>query len=188
LPLTFPVENVSVTGEWVARTLGPGASLVIETNVPEAQSPLTGWAELTRQPSPLTVVFNVSGMAAFRGVIGTLEEEATAAFQTGNPSSWVLPFDQTRRRAAGVAVVNLADRAGDVGIVMRNDAGVNIGEGKISLPSRGHRGIILSSEFPQTSGRRGTIEFQRPSGGQIGVFAVQSGPSPSLAFIPPIAR
>ncbi len=161
---------------------------MVETNAPEAQVPLTGWAQLTRQPSLLTVVFNVSGMATIRGSAGVVEDEATAAFQTENPSSWVLAFDNTRRHATGIAVANLASLGGDAIVILRDDNGTKIGEGKLSLPARGHRGLVLDSEYSLTSGRRGTVEIQPPAGGQIGVFGVRAGPAFSLASIPPIGR
>lgn len=188
IPLYFPLEKILDKGSSVSRTIAPGASLYVETAAPESQSPVVGWAHVSRAPSLLAVVFHVSGAAVFRGKLGGLEEEASAPFQNLNPASWVLPFDNTGGRSTGIALANISDQGADVNIIIRDANGDGVAEGRSALPPGGHRAVILSAEFPQTSERRGTVEFQRPAGGQIGVFGLRAGPSASLAWIPPIPR
>ena len=87
-----------------------------------------------------------------------------------------------------IALANVAGQAGAVVVVLRDENGASIAQGKISLDARGHGALMLDSEFPQTAGRRGTIELRRPADGWVSVLGLRAGPAFSLASVPSIAK
>jgi hypothetical protein len=93
-----------------------------------------------------------------------------------------------------VAVANVSAQAGTVGVILRNDAGAQIGTGSIAMQPNGHKSFVLSDPtagFPVTANIRGTIEFDTPAGGQISVLGIRTTPlgtSNTLTTIPALAN
>jgi len=97
--------------------------------------------------------------------------------ETVNASSYVLAFDNTGTLATGLAIANVAAQAADVNVVIRDDTGAQIGTGSISLAAQGHKSFMLtdaSQGFPVTAGKRGTITFETPTGGQIAPLGLRA--------------
>jgi len=70
----------------------------------------------------------------------------------------------------GDHVANLAPTAAQVNVVIRDDAGAQIGTGSITLPAQGHNSFMLTDSnygFPATAAMRGTVEFDTPKGKMI---------------------
>jgi hypothetical protein len=62
-------------------------------------------------------------------------------------------------------------------------------EPPLSLAANGHTSFVLSTQFPVTAGKRGTIEFDTPAGGQISVLGLRfSPPNNALTTIPALAN
>ena len=112
-PLTLPLvvtqqgNPQAASASSVDRTLGPGATLLIESEAPVSSATLVGWA---------TVISSgpVSGFAIFRsrGQDGR-DAEGTAPLESSSTSSLVLPFDNTAGFATGVALINPTADRGD---------------------------------------------------------------------------
>jgi hypothetical protein len=88
----------------------------------------------------------------------------------------------------GVAVENISAQAASVGVVIRDDTGAQIGTGSLALQGSGHTSFVLSTQFPVTANRRGTIEFDTPPGGQIGALGIRFTPAGAFTTIPVLAN
>jgi hypothetical protein len=77
-----------------------------------------------------------------------------------------------------------------VNVVLRDDTGAQIGSPlPITLSSNEHKSFVLSSQFPATANKRGTIEFDTPPGGQISVLGIRfTPPNNALTTIPALAN
>jgi len=184
LPLVVTQQGAaqSATTSSVDRTLGPGATLLIESEGPVSSSILVGWAEvLSTAP--------VSGFSIFRqrGQDGR-DSEGTASLGSITSSSLGLPFDNTRGFATGVALVNLTNDPAFVNVVIRDDNGVQIGLQAVALLGKAHTSFFLAERFSITSGRRGMIEFQNIAGGAIAGIGLRFNPAASFTSIPTFIR
>ena len=182
LPFTFPQQPSlgTVLSSSLDENLDAGATLVLDTTGPASQA-LVGASQLLTSG-------NMSGFAIFKYVPSG--QEAVVPLETRNAGSYVLAFDNTGQLATGLAITNLATSAADIGVVLRNDTGVQIGTGSISLAAEGHASFMLTDAqqgFPITAGIRGTVEFDTPQGGQIAVLGLRAN-GPAITTLPVLAN
>jgi hypothetical protein len=172
----------SATASSVNRTLGAGATLLIESEGPASSSILVGWAEVLSSAP-------VSGFSIFRlrGQDGR-DSEGTASLGSIPSSDLVLPFDNTAGFATGVALVNLTTDTAIVNAVIRDDNGTQIGLQPVLLLGKAHSSFFLADRFSITSGRRGTIEFQNTAGGAVAGIGLRFNPSGSFTSVPTMIR
>jgi hypothetical protein len=114
--------------------------------------------------------------------------------ETRNASSYLLAFDNTNGLVLGVAVENVSAQNAVIPVIIRDDTGALLSSAgtTISLGGKGHTAFVLSdpaSGFPITANKRGTIEFDTPSGGQISVLGLRfTPPNNALTTIPALAN
>ena len=183
LPLVFPQEPPR-SGPLLAasfdRGLAGNASLIVGTAGAQSPPVLVGAAQLAATGS-------VDGFAIFHLIPSA--QEAVVPIETRDANRYLLAFDNTSGVVLGVAVENASAQAADMGIVIRDDTGTQIGPvgSTISLASNGHIAFVLPALYPVT----GTIEFDPPAGGQISVLGIRTvpiGSSYTLTTIPPLAN
>jgi len=187
LPLNFPPQSSS--GPLVAasldRGLSPNASMIIESAGPHTPPVQIGSAQLAATDK-------IDGFAIFHHEV--TKQEAVLPLEVRNASSYVLAFDNTNSIVLGVALQNVSAQTANVPVIIRDDAGVQIGNPGtvISLAGNGHTSFVLSDPvngFPVTANIRGTIEFDTPAGGQISVLGIRfTPPNNALTTIPPLAN
>jgi hypothetical protein len=73
-------------------------------------------------------------------------------------------------------------------VIIRDDSGTQIVVSAIPLSANGHEAFVLASQFPQTTGIRGTLEFTTPAGAQISVLGIRSPPTHTFTTLPAITR
>ena len=187
LPLAFsrPANVATLLSASLDRTLGANASLVITTAGPQTPPVLVGSAQLAATGA-------VDGFAIFHQIVTT--QEAVVPMETRNASSYVLPFDNTLvgnvNLVLGVALANITGQAVSVLAVIRDDNGVQIGSAPLpQLAAGDHYQFGLADRFPVTANKRGTIEFDTPSAGQISVLGLRfTPPNNALTTIPALAN
>jgi hypothetical protein len=183
LPFTFPLQP-SLDGtleSTIDESLNANALLVLDTTGPTSQALSTGSAQLLTSG-------NIGGFGIF--TYTSSGQAAVVPLESRNAGSYVLAFDNTGYLSTGVAIANQAGAPASVGIVIRDDTGANIGTGTINIPSEGHSSFVLadpSSGFPITSGKRGTVEFDTPQGGQISVLGLRAN-GKALTSLPVLAN
>ncbi len=188
LPLAFP-QQLSASGPVLAssfdRSLAAKASLLVATAGPQTPPVLAGSVQLAATGA-------VDGFAIFHQT-GT-EQEAVVPMETRNASSYLLAFDNTNGLVLGVAVENVTAQAAVIPVIIRDDTGMVISSpgDTISLGGNGHKSFVLSDPvlgFPVTANKRGTIEFDTPSGGEISVLGLRfTPPNNALTTIPAFAN
>ncbi|HSR08982.1 MAG TPA: BACON domain-containing protein [Bryobacteraceae bacterium] len=186
LPLAFPQVPPPPLPELAAsldRTISTNASVIIDSAGPQTPPVKVGSAQLAATGA-------VDGFAIFHLIPGA--QEAVVPMETRNASSYLLPFDNTAGVVLGVAVENVSAQAAAIPVVIRDDAGTVIGPpgAELSLAGNGHYSFVLSTLYPVTAGKRGTIEFDTPSGGQISVLGIRTTPlgtTNTLTTIPALA-
>ncbi|MEQ1947893.1 MAG: S8 family serine peptidase [Bryobacteraceae bacterium] len=187
MPITFP--PASVPGQAAAtapplltstldRTLGANAQLILESTGPDSASPLIGWGQLAANGT-------VNGFGIFSNA--SLHWDAVVPLETRQAPKYLLAFDNTGVLATGVAVANMAAQAANIVVVIRDDNGTQIGTSTINLPAQGHASFMLNQQYSVTSGKRGTVEFRTPSGGQIAVLGLRAN-GPALTTLPVLAN
>lgn len=182
LPFTFPQgTGAPVNASQVIQSMASNSVLMLDTIGPGGQAFSAGWAGLSTAGS-------INGFEMLR--YAPSGQEAAVPLETRNASSYVVLFDNTslvNALGTGVGIANLGAQAQNVSFTIRDDAGTQIGNGSISLAALGHTAFTLSVQYPGTAGKRGTMEFFTPPGGQISVMALRSNGS-AFTPIPVIAR
>jgi virginiamycin B lyase len=184
LPLLFPQTTATLpeVASTLDRPLNPNASLIVTSAGPQTPPVQIGSAQLSGTGA-------VDGFAIFHLIPGA--QEAVVPMETRNASSYLLAYDNTGGVVLGVAVANISAQAGTVGIVIRDGTGNQIGTGSLPMQASGHSSFVLSTQFPVTANKRGTIEFDTPPGGQISVLGIRTTPlngSTTLTTIPALAN
>ncbi len=182
LPFTFPQQSSGTTTmATVDQTLNANATLVLDTTGPASQAAAAGSSQLLTSG-------NVAGFAIFKYTPSG--QEAVVPLETRNASSYVLAFDNTGQIGTGLAIANLATNSANIGVIIRDDSGAQIGTGSISLAAEGHNSFMLtdaSQGFPITAGKRGTVEFDTPSGGRISALGLRANGA-ALTSLPLLAN
>jgi hypothetical protein len=183
LSLTYPQTSTAPqqAAATVDRTLGPGAILIIEASGPDNQATQQGWAQLL---GPSTI----SGFAVFRQSIGTAQHEAVVPAETRNAGSYLVPFDNLAGFVTGIAVANAGTQAANINVTIRDDNGVVLQSTTLTLPALGHGSFDVTVRFPVTAQRRGTVEFQSPTPGQISALAIRFNPAGTFSTVPATAK
>lgn len=188
LPFTVPQQPLvgTMLRAIFDETLAGGATRVVDTTGPASLATATGSAQLLTNG-------DIGGFAIFTNT--PTGQAAVVPLETRNASSYLLPFDNTGTVSTGVALANLAAAAAKVNVVIRNDAGMQIGTGSVTLAAQGHSSFMLAdatSGFPATAGVRGTVEFDAPSGGRISLVGLRANAIPgnsgsALTSLPALA-
>jgi len=182
LPLNFPqVGGPQTQAGLIEPVLDPGATLIIESEAPAAGPTLQGWADLSTDGA-------VTGFAVFRQSVGEREQEAVVPLETRGSQSYVLAFDNTGNFVTGVAVANLSSQAGTLSVIINDDWGRQIQTSPLTLLARGHMAFELNNLYPATAGKRGTVEFRAPVGGQISVLGLRFNPKGAFTTIPVMSK
>jgi hypothetical protein len=156
--------------------------LIINTSGPQTPPVQIGSAQMASTGA-------VDGFAIFHQI--PTAQEAVVPMETRNASSYLLAFDNTSGVVLGVALENVSAQAANVVVVIRDDTGAPIGPpgATIALAGNGHTSFVLSTQFPVTANKRGTIEFDTPSGGQISALGIRfTPPNNALTTIPVLAN
>jgi len=178
LPLTFPQGDIPTSASGVDRTLAANATLVMESSGPDTSPLKVGSMQLTTDGK-------VSGFVIFRHSNG---QEAVVLLENRAANAYLLAFDNTGGVVTGVAVNNASPQAATVPVIIRDENGTLIGSGSIGLAANGHNAFVMSTLFPATANIRGTLEFDTPVGGQIGVVGIRTTPKPTFTTLPPLAK
>jgi hypothetical protein len=182
VPVTLP-QQPAVAPPFVTSLLdqpiAPNASFVLEALGSATASSVEGSAQLAATGA-------VDGFAIFH--FDPSAQEAVVPLETRSAPSYLLAFDNTDGVLTGVAVENLSAQSANIPVVLRNDAGTQIGSGSIALYGSGHTSFVLSTQFPATANVRGTIELDAPGGGQISALGIRYTPAGTLTTIPTLAN
>jgi len=186
LPLTLnfpqPPPLNGLLAASIDNIIASNASLVVETAGPQVPPVQIGSAQLSATGA-------TAGFAIFHLIPGA--QEAVVPLETRNASSYLLAFDNTNGVVLGVAVANLSMQPATIQVVIRDHTGLQIASGSLpALAAGGHTAFVLSSLFPITADKNGTVEFDTPSGGHISVLGIRTTPlgtSTTLTTIPALA-
>jgi hypothetical protein len=178
LPLSVLQGMLTTNSTSFTATIQPGAELLLESQGPDATLS-TGSAQLFSDGA-------VTGFLIFRFV--PTGQEASVPLQTGTAGSYVLPFDTTTGLTTGIAVANVASTTAAIAVVFRDDTGASLASDTITLNPQGHVSFVVTDRYPIVLGKRGTIAFQTPSGGQIGAIAIRATTAGAYTTIPPSTK
>ena len=181
LPLVFSQTGVTQTTASVTQALPPGATLLIQTQGGNASVSCS---------AQLTTTGQVSGFAIFQ--ILSTGQEAVVPLETRTPNAFVLAYDNTNGLATGLALANFSPQLASVLVLVRDDTGATITQREIQLAGKGHTQFMLTDAvqgFPATASKRGTIEFQTPSGGRISALGIRAVTATNvITTIPVLAK
>ena len=183
VPLVFPQSGTTVASPAATTTLtvNPGAEQIIQTAGLASQPTQTGWTQLV-------ATGNLGGFAVFQQANGSRIQEAVVPLETLNPSAFVIWFDNTGGNATGIALANAVAQGASIPVVIRDDTGAILLSTTTTLSADGHTSFDLASTYAQTSGIRGTVEFDTPAGGQISVLGIEFSPAGAFTTIPALTK
>jgi hypothetical protein len=183
LPLSFPQPalNGPPAASRVPLTIAPGATVIFQTTGPPTQVTQTGWAQLLTNG-------NIGGHAVYTQTVGSSVQEAVVPVETRNPDAFVLPFDNVGGFNSGVAVANTTAAQANIAVIIRDDTGAMLQVQTLTLPALGQISFDMATRFPTATGKRGTVEFGTPVGGQITVLGLRFNPTGAFSTVPPLAR
>jgi hypothetical protein len=182
LPLTFPQTNgpPPTTAATYSSNIPANASLWVQTAGPLGAALQTGSAQLTTSG-------NIGGFVIFR--YNPNGQEAVAPLENRNASAYILAYDNTGNTATGVAISSVSPLAVQIPVVLRDETGALVGTGGfVLLGANGHLSFVLATQFPQTAGIRGTIEFDTPPGAQISALGIRVPPALTFTTLPSLAK
>lgn len=184
VPMLQPASGATKSATTVTEILAPWASLVIQTQGAEdAPQTSTGWVQLTTSG-------NVSGFAVFQ--IEKTLQEAVVPLESRQAGTYVLAFDNSGGLTTGLAIANAASLAATIPVVVRDDTGQQLASGTVGVAAHGHTSFMLTDTahggYAQTTGKRGTIEFGTPTGGQISVLGIRATAAGIITTIPSLMR
>ena len=183
LPLAFPLISSSTTtvNSTVSQPLAAGATLLVQSTAPPSDPvPTIGSAQLTTNG-------NVGGFVIFR--YNPNGQEAVVPLESRQTSGYILAFDNTAGTATGIAINSVSTQALNVPVIVRNDAGLQIATDTLNLAANGHLAFTLGTDkYPSTAAIRGTIEFDTPPGGQIGVLGIRIPVAHTFTTLPALTR
>ena len=186
LPIGFPQTGVTDVASVVKQTLPANATLLIQTaGLAEDPAPTVGSAQLTTD-------IDVTAFVIYRYAPNTNApnpQEAAVPFETRTASAYILAFDNTAGTATGVAVNSVSSQAVNVPVVIRDEAGNLLATDVLKLTANGHASFTLVTDrYPETANIRGTIEFDTPSGGQIGALAFRIPTTHTFTTLPALTK
>lgn len=131
---------------------------------------------------------SLSSFAVFQQTNGSRLQAAATPLnnRTGNAGRLQIWFDNTGGNATGVALANISAQAATVPVTISDDTGTILLSTTISLAPNGHSSFDLAGTYTSTAGARGSIAFDTPSGGQIGVLGLSFNPLDAFTSIPTI--
>jgi hypothetical protein len=179
VPLSLPQSATTETTSALTRPLAPGAMLVVETQAQDSSIAVSGSAQLT-------TTGNISAFEVFRWT--TFGQEASVPLETRTPTSFVLVFDDTNGLSTGVALASASPSAANINVIIRDDAGVQIGSDTINLAAHGHTSFMLPDKYQAAANKRGMVEFVAPQGGQISVVGLRAKSDGTLTTIPVLTK
>jgi len=179
LPFTFLQSGKAITSASVSQTIAAGATLVVLTQGSNAGASVVGSAQLI-------TAGDVSGFAIFR--YNPTGQEAVVPLSAGNANKYVLAFDNTSGLATGVALANVSNQAVSVPVVLRDDTGATLGNTAVKLAANGHTSFVLTDNYASVAGKRGTVDFDTPTGAQISVLGIRATPAGAVTTIPVLAK
>ena len=180
LPMSFPQPNVGadVDAPSVTQSLAAGATRVIVSG---------GAANLLTGSAQLTTTGNVSGFVVFRHN----NQEAVVPLESRNANGYIIAFDNTSGTATGVAVNAVSAAQVNIPVTVRDSAGATLASDTITLAPNGHEAFTLGiDKYPAALAIRGTIEFDKPAGAQIGALGIRipSGAAHTYTSLPGLAK
>jgi len=179
LPLTFPQSPPAppVSQSIYNTALNPNAQIVLESTGAIGSPVLQGSGRIQGGGQ-------INGYGIFS--YPSLKWEAVVPLENRNASRYVMAFDNTGTIATGLAIANGVGVAALVPVTIRDHTGAILFSGTLPLAANGHTSFMLAGTYPVTVNKRGTIEFQTPSGGQIGVMGLRANGS-ALTTLPVMA-
>ena len=170
MPLTlpqFPPASGPLLAASLDQTINPNAQFLLNSTGPTTVAPLQGWGQLSANGG-------ISGFGTFTNTAAGWN--AVVPLETQNASKYILAFDNTGAITTGLAIANLAAQTVTIQVIIRDENGGQIGSRTIQLAALGHTSFMLNDSqlgFPETNGKRGTLEFDTPVGGQISVLGLR---------------
>ena len=181
LPFNFLESNPPagpLTTSTLDQPLYPTSMLIVDSQQPTNPNAQVGSAQLLTSG-------HVDGFAIFK--YAPTGQEAVVPLETRNAPSYLLAFDNTGTLKTGIAIANVATQPASIPIVIRDDTGTQIGADHLSLSAQGHTSFMLTDNYNITKGKRGTIELDTPTSGQITALGLRANGS-ALTTLPVLAR
>ena len=168
IPLSYPQTGTVSNSASIQPTLAPGQVLIMETTGQDAQASVSGSAVLSSLKGA------VGGSAIFR--YSPSGQEGIVPLETRNATTYFLGFDNTNGRVTGMALANDTSSAANLALTIRDDTGATIATDSIALKANGHTQTVLTTGYPATGGKRGTVEIDGPAGfSALGLFVSPTG-------------
>ena len=188
-PLTLPIVGIGNTAA-VSGTIAPYGTLILETagsseDLKQGSAIFFCLDRPATDPAAKPVGTTVGGAAIFRQrVPGRPDFEAVVPVSSLEDSKLTFPFDNSGGFVTGVALVNASTNLGSALVFLRDEDGKIIGQDLILLGSRNKSVFVVPEKYPQTAGKRGSIEVVASTAG-LGGLGLRFNPNGSFTSMHP---
>jgi hypothetical protein len=135
----------------------------------------------------LTTAGHVSGFVIFRHN----NQEAVVPLESRNAGGYIIAFDNTGGTTTGIAVNAVSAGQANIPVTVRDDTGNTIATDTLNLAANGHLAFTLGTQkYTAAANIRGTIEFDAPTGVQIGALGIRmpTGAAHAYTTLPALAK
>jgi len=181
-PMPVSIQGLG-TVDTIAGSLRPGETAIYDTG--DSATLQAGWAALI-PATPNTS--RLSGFAVFRDrVAGQKDTEAISPPISTTGRKYIVLYDNANGFQTGLALSNSNSLSPlTVQVSVRDATGAQVGTYNQTLPPRGHVAIILSSGFPTTANRRGSLLISADQAG-LGALGLRFSPAGPFTSFPALS-
>jgi hypothetical protein len=174
-PLLLPLEGIGGVSQY-SDTIPVGGTRILQT---AGRDPAVsaGWAEVIAERS-------IGATVIFRQHRAGSDSEATVVPIPPLDGGFRLPFDNADGVLTGLAVANTGPSPTTLTLDFRDENGMEIVSGSLTLPSHNHRAFMLGEMFPQIRDRRGVARISSTSSG-LSALGLRFNPTGSFTSIQP---
>lgn len=173
IPLINPLTGTALTPASSVSTAVPAYGLLAVSADSTASEATSGWVQVSTDSSTTTVAesFQYTSLpdAAHNGVVNV--QNGGAPVVSVLTAGYIMPFVEAQGDSMAVAIANLTTNTISVSVTVRNYVGITKGTHIIPLAPLQHTAFQLS-DYPETEGIVGTIEFSTPTAGQFSVMGL----------------
>jgi hypothetical protein len=169
------VTDVGTASSFTGTLPGHGSRTISTAGVGLTQS--QGWAQIVTTGT-------IGGSALFRiSVAPWIGSEAMIPLDSATNYRFSLIFDNSGNIANGFAMANPLSTAVTIYVTFKDENGVPFLSDAFTLPPMSHQSFVLGTQYPSTSGRRGTVEIYT-SGARMNVLGLRFGTSAISSILP----
>jgi hypothetical protein len=175
-PLTIPLAD-GITGQALTPastysvSIRPFGLVALESTSSDPAE-TTGWVQVSTDSATTQVLERFDYTSPPANGIVNLQRGGTYPQISATATGYMLPFNEAEGDFTAIAIANVTNSAINVNVTTRNFLGTTKATHTLTLAPQEHRQFLLKSEYAETAGVLGTVEFYAGGVNQIAVMGL----------------